>query len=158
MSGTNHPLLRDLIVGELILTEFRELNVTVIAADSGTDLTVGDADPTRVLIRQVLGAVSQFEKSVIVSKLRAARVRKRRQTGKCEGRKRFGEKSGESDVLDYIRKLRRKPKGESPLSYAAIADRLNKEGVRSRSGKPWAAGTIFGIIRRLKPVGRKGGV
>jgi hypothetical protein len=54
-------------------------------------VAVADEDPTRVLIRQVLWAVSQFEKSVIVAKLRAARMRRRQQTGRCEGRKRFGE-------------------------------------------------------------------
>lgn len=32
---------------------------------------------TRTMIRQVLGAVAQFEKGVIVSKPKAARVRKR---------------------------------------------------------------------------------
>jgi len=32
-----------------------------------------DNDPTRRLIRQVLGAVSQFEKRVIVLKLRTSR-------------------------------------------------------------------------------------
>jgi hypothetical protein len=42
----------------------------------------------------VLGAVSQFEKSVIVAKLRAARTRQRRVTGRCEGRKPFGEHPG----------------------------------------------------------------
>jgi DNA invertase Pin-like site-specific DNA recombinase len=74
-------LARDLTVSEVLLAEFRKLNVAVIAADSGTDLTAGDDDPTRVLIRQVLGAVAQFEKSVIVAKLRAARIRKRKATG-----------------------------------------------------------------------------
>ena len=58
----------------MILGQFRDLGVRVVAADSGTDLTAADEDPTRVLIRQVLGAVSQFEKSVIVAKLRAARA------------------------------------------------------------------------------------
>ena len=80
-------LARDLMVGEVILAEFRKFNVQVIAADSGIDLTVADDDPTRVLIRQVLGAVAQFEKSAIVQKLRAARERIRRQGDKCEGRK-----------------------------------------------------------------------
>jgi DNA invertase Pin-like site-specific DNA recombinase len=47
-------------VGELILNQFRDLGVKVIAADSGTELTAGDDDPTRTLIRQVLGAVAQF--------------------------------------------------------------------------------------------------
>jgi DNA invertase Pin-like site-specific DNA recombinase len=141
-------LARDLIVGELILSQFRDLGVKVIAADSGTDLTAGDDDPTRTLIRQVLGAVAQFEKAVIVSKLKAARVRKRRADGKCEGRKAFGEKEGEAEVLAYIRKLYRKPRGGTRLSYAAIAERLNAEGIPSRTGRPWAPATVYGILKR----------
>jgi len=141
-------LARDLIVGELILNQFRELGVKVIAADSGTELTAGDDDPTRTLIRQVLGAVAQFEKAVIVSKLKAARVRKRRAEGKCEGRKAYGDKEGEAEVLVYIRKLYRKPRGGERLSYAAIAERLNVEGIPSRTRKPWAPGTVYGILNR----------
>jgi DNA invertase Pin-like site-specific DNA recombinase len=141
-------LARDLRVSEILLSEFRKIGVQVIAAESGTDLTVGDDDPTRVLIRQVLGAVAQFEKSVIVSKLRAARIRKRRVAGKCEGRKAFGDRPGEAEVLAYIRKLHRKPRGGERLSYAAIAERLNAEGVTTRTGKKWAPGTVYGILNR----------
>jgi DNA invertase Pin-like site-specific DNA recombinase len=133
-------LARDLMVGEVILGEFRALGVTVIAANSGTDLTAGDDDPTRVLIRQVLGAVSQFEKSVIVAKLRAARIRKRKATGRCEGRKPFGSKPGEVETLALIRRLRRKPRGGERLSFDAIAAKLNAEGVPTRTGKAWAGG------------------
>jgi DNA invertase Pin-like site-specific DNA recombinase len=141
-------LARDLMVSEIILSEFRKLNVKVVAADSGTDLSVADDDPTRVLIRQVLGAVAQFEKSVLVAKLRAARTRARRTRGKCEGRKAFGEKTGESEIVEYIRKLRRKPRAGKRLSFAAIANRLNKEGLASRTGKQWAPNTIRGILLR----------
>src|SRR6266404_1838086 len=59
-------LARDLMVSEVILRELRDAGVSVIAADSGTDLTVDDDDPTRKLIRQVLGAVAEFEKCVLV--------------------------------------------------------------------------------------------
>jgi DNA invertase Pin-like site-specific DNA recombinase len=125
-------LARDLMVGEVLLAEFRKLGVTVIAADSGTDLTAGDNDPTRVLIRQVLGAVAQFEKSVIVAKLRAARVRKRKATGRCEGRKPFGTKPGDGERL----------------SYDAIAAKLNADGVSTRTGKAWLGPTVCGIVKR----------
>jgi DNA invertase Pin-like site-specific DNA recombinase len=141
-------LARDLIVGELILNQFRDLGVKVIAADSGTDLTVADDDPTRVLIRQVLGAVAQFEKAVVVAKLRAARIRQRRTTGRCEGRKPFGTLTGEADVLRRMRQLRRKPRGGERLSFAAIADRLNADGVPTRTGKPWAPAVVFRILGR----------
>lgn len=141
-------LARELLVGEVILNQFRDLGVKVIAADSGAELAAGDADPTRVLIRQVLGAVAQFEKSVIVSKLKAARTRKRRAMGRCEGRKPYGSKPGEAAAVEYILKLRRKPKGGERLSFQAIADRLNAEGVPTRTGAPWAPRTVLGICRR----------
>jgi DNA invertase Pin-like site-specific DNA recombinase len=141
-------IARDLLVSEVVLREFRDLGVSVIAADGGTDLTAGDEDPTRVLIRQVLGAVSQFEKSILVSKLRAARVRQRRATGHCEGRKPYGTRPGEADVTALIRKLRRKPRGGERLSFAAIAERLNAERHPTRTGGLWAPETVRQIARR----------
>jgi hypothetical protein len=48
--------------------------------------------PTAVLVRQVLGAVAEFEKTTLVAKLAAARRRKRIATGeKVEGRKSHAE-------------------------------------------------------------------
>jgi DNA invertase Pin-like site-specific DNA recombinase len=141
-------LARDLMVGEVILKQFRDFDVTVVAAESGTDLTAGDNDPTRVLIRQVLGAVSQFEKSVIVAKLRAARMRQRKATGRCEGRKPFGTKAGEAVVLERMRLLYRKPRRGKRLSFDAIAAQLNAEGLPSRGGKAWGGPTVYGILRR----------
>ena len=120
----------------------------MIAADSGTDLTVGDDDPTRVLIRQVLGAVAQWDKSVIVQKLRAARERKRRDTGRCEGVKPFGAFDGEGKVIRRIRELRKKPRGRRRQSYQQIADELNAKGVPTRSGRPWNRGTVHKIVGR----------
>jgi len=43
--------------------------------------------PRAKLVRQVLGAISEFDKAMTVAKLRGARERKRREAGKCEGRK-----------------------------------------------------------------------
>ena len=145
-------LARDLVVSELLLAEFAKLGAAVIAADSGENLAATDADPTRTLIRQVLGAVAQFEKSVIVAKLRAARVRKRRETGRCEGRKRFGEKPGEAEILALMKTLRRKPKGRERLSYDAIAARLNAMAVPTRTGARWRGPTVWGILRRASGV------
>ena len=38
-------------------------------------------------MRQVLGAIAEFDKAMTVAKLRGARERKRAAVGKCEGRK-----------------------------------------------------------------------
>jgi DNA invertase Pin-like site-specific DNA recombinase len=122
--------------------------VTVLEADGGNDLTVGSTDPTATLIRQVLGAVSQFEKSVIVLKLRAARQRSKAKNGKCEGRKAYGEKPGEAEIVERIQDLRRKPVKGDRLSFAAIAATLNADNVPTRSGGPWRPSVIGQILGR----------
>src|SRR5262245_60677960 len=43
-----------------------------------------DDGPTSKLIRQVPGAVAEFDKAMTVAKLRGARERRRREQGKCE--------------------------------------------------------------------------
>jgi hypothetical protein len=46
---------------------------------------------------------------------------KLRATGRCEGRKPYGTRPGEADVVARIHKLRRKPRGGERLSFKAIA-------------------------------------
>jgi DNA invertase Pin-like site-specific DNA recombinase len=139
---------RDLLVGEVILGQFRDLSVTVIEAASGNVLTADDGDATKVLIRQILGAVAQFDKTVVVSKLRAARDRKRRNHGRCEGRKPYGDRPGEQEILDRIIGLRKSRKGQRRTSYRKIAQTLNAEGIHSRTGRPWNGTTIRNMVTR----------
>jgi DNA invertase Pin-like site-specific DNA recombinase len=65
----------------------KSLGISIIPA-SAPDFFTEDT-PTAVLVRQVLGAISQFEKASAVAKLAAAR--KREQEGRCEGRKPLSE-------------------------------------------------------------------
>lgn len=142
-------LARDLMVQEVILAEFRKLGVQVFEADGGNDLTTaGNDNPTGTLIRQILGAVAEFDKNVTVLKLRAARERQRRNGHRCEGRKPFGHYPGESATLDTMRQLRRKPRGEKRLSYQAIADQLNELGKSTRQGGIWKAGSVQAVLKR----------
>ncbi len=125
---TSSRVARDLMVGEIILAEFRKLGVKVVSADSGVDLTAGSNDPTSVLVRQILGSVSEFEKSILVQKLATSRLRIRRSAGKCEGRKPCGFTEFEQSVIAKMRALR-----SERLSFAAIANRLNVEGIKPRT-------------------------
>jgi DNA invertase Pin-like site-specific DNA recombinase len=86
---TANRFARDLIVQETGWRFLQDKGIELIAVDS-PEAFVSDT-PTAVLIRQILGAVSQFEKASLVAKLKAARGRKRKQTGKCEGRKGYAE-------------------------------------------------------------------
>jgi DNA invertase Pin-like site-specific DNA recombinase len=97
MVETANRFARDLIVQE---TGFRMLSargIALVAVDS-PDSFLEDT-PTAVLIRQVLGAVAEFDKAMTVAKLRAARDRKRAALGKCEGRKSVAELSPETVAL-----------------------------------------------------------
>jgi hypothetical protein len=79
-----------------------------IAADNPGSFI--DDTPTAKLVRQVLGAISEFDKAMTVAKLRGARERKRREAGKCEGRKSHAERNPELVALAK-RLHRHKPKG-----------------------------------------------
>jgi hypothetical protein len=58
----------------------------------------------------LLGAISEFDKAMTVAKLRGARERKRRDAGKCEGRKSHAERNPE--LVALAKRLRReRPKG-----------------------------------------------
>jgi len=60
-------------------------------------------DPSRVLIRQILGAFAQYERAMIVQKLRGARRRIRAKVGRCEGRKPYGTRPGEAEVIEHMK-------------------------------------------------------
>lgn len=151
-------LARDLIVAEVLIREFQKSNVRVISASGGIDLTEGDdTNPTAKLIRQILAAVSEFERCCITLKLRGARERIKthgRSPGaknyspdpilnkRAEGKKPFGHYPGENATLEYILRMR-----TSHYRTDSIAKVLNNEGYWSRSSKPWSGSTIRKILK-----------
>ena len=138
-------LARDLMVQEVILGQFSKIGARILTTD-GVDLTSSD-DPTRRLIRQVLGAVAEFEKNVLVLKLRAARERKRAKGERVEGVKPYGHLPAEKAVVDRMRQLRRKPANNKRLSVAKIAAYLNAEGHRNRAGREWSAQLVHHVLK-----------
>ena len=100
--------------------------------------------PTAIMVRQILGAVSQFEKAQLVQKLRKARERKREETGRCEGRPPVPEEV----VREAKRLARRSPKTGKRRSYRAIAAALAERGHLSPSGKSYGAESVKRILTR----------
>ena len=140
-------IARDLIESELIIQRLQKLGVTIVAAETGQPIGSDDS-PTGTLIRQILAAVSQFDKSSIVAKLRTSRQTMRAKTGRCEGRKPFGTRPGESETLAVMRELR-----ASGLPFARVAAELNARGLPTRGTRNgqrgWSEATVFRILRRL---------
>jgi DNA invertase Pin-like site-specific DNA recombinase len=107
--------------------------VTLIAASAPTFFL--EDTPTAVLVRQVLGAVAQFEKATTVAKLAAARKRKRLANGKCEGRKGLAETN--PDAVALVKRLaRRKPKG-GKMSLREVSAEMAAQGFLNERGKPF---------------------
>jgi DNA invertase Pin-like site-specific DNA recombinase len=138
-------LARDLMVQETIIADLQKNGFDLISV-AEPDLMA--TDPTRILVRQMMGAVAQYEKSQIVLKLRGARLRKRAKEGRCEGRKPYGFRDGEVEVVERLKALR-----ADGMGFDRIAAQLNAEGLQTRTGKPW-----HGLVvnRILTGKGQKG--
>ncbi len=133
---------RDLIVQETGWRFLRNAGVTLVAADSPDSFL--DETPTAVLVRQVLGAVAQFEKQALVAKLRKARERKKAATGKCGGRHSVAEAKPETVAL--AKKLARYPVNGRHRSLREIAAELETAGHVTSKSTPYGAAAIARMI------------
>ena len=133
---------RDLMVQEVGFAMLRDLGVTLIAADSPASFL--DDGPTSKLIRQILGAVSEFDKAMTVAKLKGARDRARRVRGKCEGRKAYAEREGGKALVALARQLRRS--NGRPPSLRKISAALAEHGHVTPSGKPYSASAVASML------------
>lgn len=138
-------LARDLIVSEFLLKECRARNIPVYAADQNDlrDMASDGGDPTRVLLRQILGALAQWEKSALVHKLRMARDRKRAETGRCEGPLPFGATPEEASAKRMMVTWR-----TAGMSFTRIAHEANAVALKTRSGKPWTRGAVYQVLEK----------
>ncbi len=147
-------LARDLMLQESMLAELLKKNVQLISVDE-PDLC--SKDPTRTMYRQIRGAISQFERSLISTRLRQGRIKKA-ETGKYAGgalpygyRLVNGSMSiheEEAEVVRSIFRARRKPKCGKKLSYAKIADKFNDEGIQPPKGGKWLPCTVHYICNK----------
>lgn len=136
-------LARDLILQETTIERLRAARVSVVSV---TEADIDSDDHTRVLVRQVLGAIGQYERAVIRSRMAAGKAAKQAAGGYAGGRPPYGWKAvggelqpipAEQEVIQRVRALR-----ADGLSYREIANRLSEEGYEPRSGRGWQAMTV----------------
>jgi DNA invertase Pin-like site-specific DNA recombinase len=148
-------LARDLIIQEQLLAEVRRMGGEVFstsAAEAGY-LTDDPDDPSRKLIRQVLGAVSEYERSMISLRLRTGRRRKAEKGGFAYGSPHYGYRAegkqlvadeDEQAALARIRELR----GDG-RSLREIAGVLEAEGFRPKRSQRWHPESLRRIVARI---------
>jgi DNA invertase Pin-like site-specific DNA recombinase len=130
---------RDLIVQETGYQMLKARGIELIAADA-PDSFLSDT-PTATFIRQVLGAVAQLEKTMLVNKLRGARDRKSALIGRrIEGNPNWVK------VIPAAVIAAAKAAHSQGLSLRAVGAALQAEGFLNQSGKPYAAQSVKRMI------------
>src|SRR4051812_1860471 len=140
---TANRFARDLMVQEVGYAMLKERGIELIAADSPHSFI--EDTPTARLIRQVLGAVAEFDKAMTVAKLRGARDRKRATGVKVEGRKSHAELRPEV-VSEAKRLYRRSPKTGERRSLREISTELATMGHLGSTGRPFSPSIIKAMV------------
>ena len=147
-------LARDLLTQEFLLRDIRERGADLISCSAAeADYLQDDPhDPTRKLIRQVLGAVSEFERALIRLRLQRGRALKAERGGYAFGSPPFGYRAEGGELVSVPEEqaaiqLATKLRG-SGASLREIGKALAESGHTSKRGGPWHPATVARILER----------
>lgn len=140
-------MARELLVAELLLAQCAKRKIKVFAANLGRleDLAAADEDPTRKALRQIMEVMAEWEKTMLVRKLRAARNRIRLRKGRCEGPLPYGHHSNPKEYRTRKRMVELHKEGRS---FADIAELMTYEGFRRRNGDAWSKAAVYQVLMR----------
>src|SRR5207253_6591775 len=95
-------LARDLVLQEQLLADIRRIGADLFSTSNaeGSYLTDDPDDPSRKLIRQVLGAVNEYERAMITLRLRSGRRRKADNGGYAYGSPQFGYRAQGGELIE----------------------------------------------------------
>lgn len=148
-------LARDLIIQETLLAEVRRLGGEVFStsAAEGAYLVDDPDDPSRKLIRQVLGAVAEYERGMIALRLRSGRRRKAEKGGFAYGSPAFGYRSENRELVadddEQAALARIRDMHAAGSSLREIIAALEAEGHRPKRGDRWHPESLARIVRRI---------
>lgn len=138
-------LARDLILQETLVQRLRDQGTPVRSA-SEPDLDTDTDDATKVLIRQIIGAVAQYERTVIRGRMMSGKAAKKEQGGFLGGRAPYGFRivdgdvvtdDAEQEVVALVGQLR-----NAGMSLRQIGAELDQRGYRPRDGAAWHPTTV----------------
>jgi DNA invertase Pin-like site-specific DNA recombinase len=148
-------LARDLVLQEQLLAELHRRGKELASVDltEHASLAHSPDDPTRALVRRMLGSIAQYEREVIRLRLMAGRARKKLDGGYTGGVPPYGfaavrgdlvKVSAEQDAIKMMLRLRAQGR-----SYRQIAAALQARGIPAKTSTgEWRPGTILAIISR----------
>jgi DNA invertase Pin-like site-specific DNA recombinase len=147
-------LARDLVLQEQLLADIRRIGADILSTSNAeaSYLTDDPDDPSRKLIRQVLGAVNEYERAMITLRLRSGRRRKAANGGYAYGSPQYGYRAQGGDLVEDATEqttLRRMHELRAAgASYRQIAATLQTEGHQPKRGTIWYPMTIRQALNR----------
>jgi DNA invertase Pin-like site-specific DNA recombinase len=152
-------LARDVMVQEYLLRNLSDFGGVLFSArESENELLNGESkDPSRKLIRTILGAVSEYDREMVSDRLSAARHAKAAGGGYAHGALPYGYRSqggklvpvaAEQKALAKMRLL-----AGQGVPNREIARVLTAEGYPTKRGGQWCAATVGRIIKRANQKG-----
>jgi DNA invertase Pin-like site-specific DNA recombinase len=148
-------LARDVVLQETLLADLHRQGKELRSCSAAEDehLTHDPSDPTRALVRRILGSVAAYERDMIRLRLRAGQTRKRANGGYIGGGVPYGwtsvrgelvEVPAEQEVIRLIAKLRRQG-----MPLRQIGAHLESRGIPSRAPHGnWRPTTVLRIAER----------
>jgi DNA invertase Pin-like site-specific DNA recombinase len=147
-------LARDLVLQEQLLADIRRMGAEVFSTSraEASYLTDDPDDPSRKLIRQVLGAVNEYERAMIKLRLRSGRRKKHDSGGYAYGSQPYGWRAVGRELVEHpeeqaaLTRMRVLPAGGA--SYRDVAAALTTEGYQPKRGRVWYPMTVRQILTR----------
>jgi len=135
-------LARDLMVQEHIIADLKRRGVVLISA-AEPDLCTDD--PSRKLMRQIMGSIAEYDRAMIALKLNSGRARVKAATGRCGGVYPYGRHPRRPEEVERLEQILQWHK--EGLNLVAITGLLEDRGIPSRLGRRWDPKTVSRILR-----------
>jgi DNA invertase Pin-like site-specific DNA recombinase len=144
-------LARDFVLQELLVNRLRERGKPIHSVME-PDIETVTNDPTKVLIRQIIGAIGQYERALIRGRMQAGKLVKEARGGYVGGQPGYGYRADqreliddpeESEVVRMVLALR-----AAGSSYRAICESLADAGYRPRRARTWHPMVARSIVQR----------
>lgn len=135
-------LARDLLLQETILADFQKHEITLL---STMEPDLCSEEPSRRFFRQIMGAVAEYDRAMLVSRMSAGKARARARGVKCGGRAAYPSPHHpkEVEIVNRVFHLRR-----NGYTAGKITEVLNSEGFRTRKGTAFSSMQVSRILRR----------
>ena len=152
-------LARDVMVQEVLLRKLSEFGGVVLSTRANEDevLNGESKDPSRKLVRVIMGAISEYDREMTVDRLAAARHAKAVRGGYAHGALPYGYRSTRGalvpDHAEQAALARMKALAAEGCSLRDIAAALTAEGYHTKRKGAWHAATVARILKRANEKG-----